>query len=329
MSKSFDIIVVGSGPGGYVAAIRAAQLGSRVAIIEREALGGICLNWGCIPTKALLKSAKIYTDINAAHTYGIALDKKKPKADFPAIIGRSRQVATNMSKGIQFLMKKNNITTIQGNASLLSAKEVEVSDKKNAKKTYSASNIILAVGASAKSLPVLPIDKKYIIGYREAMSLKTLPKHLLVVGSGAIGMEFAYFYHALGTKVTVIESMDTILPREDKDVSVSAQKYFSRAGITFHTQVLLEKASVDTRKGQVKLTLQDAQKKSFHLTADKATFCGGHRSQYKRLGTGSFGRVLDARCGAGRPLLSNDLRRNLCHRRYDCPTTCPGARSLS
>ena len=263
MSKSFDIIVVGSGPGGYVAAIRAAQLGSRVAIIEREALGGICLNWGCIPTKALLKSAKIYTDINAAHTYGIALDKKKPKADFPAVIGRSRQVATNMSKGIQFLMKKNNITTIEGNASLLSAKEVEVSDKKNAKKTYSAAHIILAVGASAKSLPVLPIDKKYIIGYREAMSLKTLPKHLLVVGSGAIGMEFAYFYHALGTKVTVVESMDTILPREDKDVSVAAQKYFRRAGITFHTQVLLKKASVDTRKGQVKLDCKMRRKSPF------------------------------------------------------------------
>ena len=210
--------VLGSGPGGYVAAIRASQLGMKVAIIERENLGGICLNWGCIPTKALLKSAQVFNYINHAEDYGITISKAS--ADFGAMIKRSRGVADGMSKGVTFLMKKNKITVIDGEGRLARGKKIVVTDSKGSKKEYTANNIILATGARAKALPGIDIDGKKIIGYREAMSLKKQPKKMIVIGAGAIGVEFAYFYNSLGTEVTVVEYMENgLLPREDKDVS--------------------------------------------------------------------------------------------------------------
>lgn len=243
--KSYDIIVVGAGPGGYVAAIRAAQLGLKTAIIEREALGGICLNWGCIPTKALLKSAEVFQHMQQASHYGIKV--KGLQADFSAMIARSRKIAQDMSHGIAFLMKKNKIEVIYGSAKLRPDKTLEV-DAKGKSSLYKAPHIVLATGARSRALPQLPIDGKTVIGYREAMSLNTQPKRLLVLGSGAIGMEFAYFYHALGTEVEVVELIDRILPQEDAEVSAYMQKHFQKQGLRIHTQCEL-KALKKTPKG--------------------------------------------------------------------------------
>lgn len=227
---NFDVIVIGSGPGGYVAAIRASQLGMNVAVVEKENLGGICLNWGCIPTKALLKSAQVFNYINHAEDYGITV--AKPKANFDAMIKRSRGVADGMSKGIQFLMKKNKITVLNGEGKLARGKKVIVTDSAGSKKEYSATNIILATGARSKELPNIKIDNKQVIGYRKAMSLETQPKSMVVIGAGAIGVEFAYFYNSIGTKVTVVEYLDQgLLPREDKDVSKELTKIFKKQGI--------------------------------------------------------------------------------------------------
>ena len=213
----YDVIVLGSGPGGYVTAIRASQLGLKTAVIEREALGGICLNWGCIPTKALLKSANVFEYIEHAKDYGISV--ASPKADFKGMVARSRGVADGMSKGVQFLMKKNKIDVIMGNGKLLPGKQVEVTAADGAVQTVSASHIIIATGARSRQLPSIPQDGKNIIGYREAMTLEKQPKRLVVVGSGAIGVEFAYFYNAIGTEVTVVEYQNRIVPVEDADVS--------------------------------------------------------------------------------------------------------------
>ena len=198
----YDVIVLGSGPGGYVTAIRASQLGLKTAVVEREALGGICLNWGCIRTKALLKSANVLEYIEHAEDYGISV--AKPKADFGGMVKRSRGVADGMSKGVQFLMKKNKIDVIMGNGKLLPGKQLEVTDEAGKKQTLSADHIIIATGARSRQLPSIPQDGKNIIGYREAMTLKDQPKRMVVVGSGAIGVEFAYFYNAIGTEVTVV-----------------------------------------------------------------------------------------------------------------------------
>src|SRR6185369_5443837 len=225
---SYDLIVIGSGPGGYVAAIRASQLGLKCAIIERAELGGICLNWGCIPTKALLKSAQVFDYINHAKDYGIEI--KESKHDFKGIIARSRGVADGMSKGVQFLMKKNKIDVIQGTGKLLAAGKVEVTDASNSKKTYEAKHIILATGARSRELPNIKIDGKKVIGYREAMNLPEQPKSMIVMGSGAIGCEFAYFYHTLGTKVTIVEFMPNILPVEDEDSSKEVTRSFKKSG---------------------------------------------------------------------------------------------------
>ena len=226
----FDIIIIGSGPGGYVAAIRASQLGKKVAIVEREQLGGICLNWGCIPTKALLKSAQVFEYLNHAEDYGIKVENGR--ADFNAIISRSRGVAEGMSKGVQFLMKKNKIEVIMGNAKLLKDKSVEVTDANGNKEVHTADHIILATGARAKQLPNLVIDGNKIIDYRKAMSLPNQPKKLVVVGAGAIGVEFAYFYNALGTEVTIIEFMEQgLVPREDEEISKELSRSFNKAGI--------------------------------------------------------------------------------------------------
>lgn len=242
---SYDLIVIGSGPGGYVAAIRASQLGLKTAVVERENLGGICLNWGCIPTKALLKSAQVFEYLNHAADYGIEV--KDSKADFSKIVSRSRGVADGMSKGIAFLMKKNKIDVISGTGKLLKGNAVEITDASGKKTTQSAKHIILATGGRSRELPNIKQDGKNVIGYREAMSLPKQPKTLLVIGSGAIGMEFAYFYNTLGTEVTIVEFSDRILPREDAEVSKEVEKIMKKKGIKFLTSSSVEK--VETKAG--------------------------------------------------------------------------------
>lgn len=250
----FDIIIVGSGPGGYVAAIRASQLGKKVGIVERENLGGICLNWGCIPTKALLKSAQVFEYLNHAEDYGIKVEKGR--ADFNAIISRSRGVADGMSKGVQFLMKKNKIVVIPGNGKLLSDKSVEVTDSIGKKEIHTADHIILATGARAKQLPSLIIDGIKIIDYRKAMSLSQQPAKMVVVGAGAIGVEFAYFYNAIGTEVTVIEFMEQgLVPREDEDISKELSRSFNKSGIRVLANT--EVTKVDTSGNGCKVYTRD------------------------------------------------------------------------
>lgn len=236
----YDIIVIGSGPGGYVAAIRAAQLGKQVAIVERESLGGICLNWGCIPTKALLKSAQVFDYIKHATDYGINVKEASP--DFGAIVKRSRNVAEGMSKGIQFLMKKNKIQVIMGTAKLLKGKKVEVTNSEGKKDTLEGDHIIIATGARAKELPNLKIDGQSIIDYRKAMVLDKIPKSIVVVGAGAIGVEFAYFYHSMGSNVTVVEFMEQgLVPKEDPDISKELSKIFKKSGIQIFGNTSVEK----------------------------------------------------------------------------------------
>jgi len=238
----YDIIVIGSGPGGYVAAIRAAQLGFKVGVVEKAELGGICLNWGCIPTKALLKSAQVFQYVQHAAEYGIITGN--PGADFPAMVKRSREVADSMSKGIQFLFKKNNIDPIKGTGKVRPGKKVEVTDESGGVTTYTASHIILATGARSREIPILKQDGKKIIGYREALTLSELPKSMVVVGSGAIGSEFAYFYNALGTKVTLIEMLPNIVPIEDEEVSKNLERSFKKAGMKVMTGVSVESADI-------------------------------------------------------------------------------------
>ena len=255
---SYDVIVIGSGPGGYVAAIRASQLGLKTAIVERENLGGICLNWGCIPTKALLKSAQVFEYLNHAKDYGISADNIK--ADFGAVVKRSRDVADGMSKGIQFLMKKNKIDVIMGTAKVKPGKKVEVTAADKTVATHDAKHIIVAVGARSRELPNLPQDGKKIIGYRQAMNLPKQPKSLLVVGSGAIGIEFAYFYATMGTKVTVVEFLPNIVPVEDEDVSKQLEKSLKKVGIDIMVNATVE--SVDTKGdiSKVKIKTADGEK---------------------------------------------------------------------
>lgn len=250
---NFDLIVVGSGPGGYVAAIRASQLGMKVGIVERESLGGICLNWGCIPTKALLKSANVFEYIQHAQEYGITVSNAK--ADFGGMVKRSREVANGMSKGVQFLMRKNKITVIEGTGQLLRGKKVEVTDAEGKKTEYSAEHIIIATGGRAKELPNLPIDGKKIIEYRKAMSLEKQPKSMVVVGAGAIGVEFAYFYNATGTEVTIVEFLEQgLVPREDPDISKELEKIYKKKGIRVLGNASVE--SVDTSGKGCKVTVK-------------------------------------------------------------------------
>jgi dihydrolipoamide dehydrogenase len=251
---AYDVIVLGSGPGGYPAAIRASQLGKKVAIVERESLGGICLNWGCIPTKALLKSANVFEYAKHAADYGINITD--PTQDFPAVIKRSRAVADKMSKGIQFLMKKNKIDVILGSGKLIAANKLEVTAADNSKQVLEAKNIIISVGARAKQLPTMPIDGKKILGYREAMSITEQPKSMIICGSGAIGSEFAYFYNSMGTKVTIVEFMPRIVPVEDEDISKELEKQFKKQGITVMTNS--EVLKVDTSGNGVKATVKTA-----------------------------------------------------------------------
>lgn len=249
----YDLIVIGSGPGGYVAAIRAAQLGMNVAVVERAELGGICLNWGCIPTKSLLKSAQVLDYARHAEAYGIQVTQAQP--DFNAVIARSRGVADKMSKGIQYLFKKNNITVLEGDGKLTADKKVEVTDHTGVSQLYEAQHILLATGARSRQLPAIPQDGKRIIGYRQALTLDHLPASLLVVGSGAIGSELAWFYNAMGTKVTLVEFMPNVLPVEDEEVSKQIARSFKKAGIEVMVKSTVE--SVDTSAELLKIHIRN------------------------------------------------------------------------
>ncbi len=240
---NYDVIVIGSGPGGYVAAVKAAQMGMKTAVVERENLGGICLNWGCIPTKALLKSAQVYNYINHAANYGVAA--QPAEADLTAMVQRSRGVAETMSKGVQFLLKKNGVEVIMGRARVMPDHKVEVADAEGNKTVYEAQHIIIATGARSRNLPNLPQDGKHIIGYREAMTLPQKPQRMVVVGSGAIGSEFAFFYQSIGVEVTLVEFMPTILPNEDEDVSANVARSFKKMGMKVMMSASVEKVDVE------------------------------------------------------------------------------------
>lgn len=251
MSK-YDVIVLGSGPGGYVTAIRASQLGLKTAIVEKESLGGVCLNWGCIPTKALIKSADVFNYLNHAADYGLKADNVDK--DFNAVVKRSRDVADGMSTGVQFLLKKNKIDVIMGYGTVKKGKKIEVKAEDGSTSTVEGDHIIIATGAKSRVLPNLPQDGKKVIGYREAMTLKEQPKKLVVVGSGAIGVEFAYFYNAMGTDVTIVEYVDRIVPVEDIDVSKQMERSFKKSGIKVMTSS--EVTSVDTSGDGVKVNVK-------------------------------------------------------------------------
>jgi dihydrolipoamide dehydrogenase len=250
---AYDVVVIGSGPGGYVAAIRAAQLGFKTAVIERESLGGICLNWGCIPTKALLKSAQVYDYIKHAKDFGI---EASGQHNFEAVIKRSRGVADKMSKGVAFLMRKNKIDVINGFGKLAGKGKIEVTAADNSKQTVEAKYIILATGGRSRQLPSMPIDGKKIIGYREAMVLPQQPKSMIIVGSGAIGVEFGYFYNSMGTKVTIVEFMPAVVPVEDEEISKELEKNLKKQGITVMTSS--EVTKVDTSGNGVKANVKTA-----------------------------------------------------------------------
>ncbi len=252
MATNYDLLVLGSGPGGYVAAIRASQLGMKVGVIEKENLGGVCLNWGCIPTKALLKSAQVFEYVQHAKDYGISVSGAK--ADLNGMVKRSRDVADGMSKGVQFLFKKNKIDHIQGFGKLLKGTKIEVTDEKGKKAEYAAKNIIIATGARSRELPNLPIDGKKIIGYREAMVLEKLPKSMVIVGSGAIGVEFAYIYAMIGVEVTIVEFLPRLVPVEDADISKELERSFRKYGIK--TMTSSEVTKVDTKGKGCKVSVK-------------------------------------------------------------------------
>jgi dihydrolipoamide dehydrogenase len=281
---NYDVIVIGSGPGGYVAAIRASQLGLKTAIVEKESLGGVCLNWGCIPTKALLKSAQVFEYIKHAKDYGINVSESTH--DFDAVIKRSRGVADGMSKGIAFLMKKNKIDVIMGTGKLAGVGKVEVTDASGAKKNYDAKHIILATGARSRELPNVKIDGKKVIGYREAMTLPTQPKSMIVMGSGAIGCEFAYFYNAMGTKITIVEYLPNILPIEDEDVSKEVAKSFKKSGIEIMTDSSVESVDASGKVCKVKVKTKTG---IVELEADIVLSAVGVQTNLENLGLESAG----------------------------------------
>jgi dihydrolipoamide dehydrogenase len=285
---SYDVIVIGSGPGGYVTAIRASQLGLKTAVVERSELGGICLNWGCIPTKALLKSANVFEYIQHAEDYGIKVDGAE--ANFDNIIKRSRNVADGMSKGIQFLMKKNKIDVLTGTGKIKPGKKVDVTDADGKVTEYSADNIIIATGARSRSLPNLPQDGEKVIGYRKAMTLKKQPKSMVIVGSGAIGVEFAYFYNTLGTDVTVVEFLPNIVPNEDIDVSKTLEKSFKKQGIKVMTNSSVE--SVDTSGDLSKVKIKTSKGEEI-IEAEVVLSAVGIQANIENLGLEDVGIIVD------------------------------------
>ncbi|MFY0481951.1 dihydrolipoyl dehydrogenase [Flavobacterium sp. PLA-1-15] len=284
----YDIIVLGSGPGGYVTAIRASQLGFKTAIIEKENLGGICLNWGCIPTKALLKSAQVFDYLKHASDYGLTVSEFDK--DFSAVIQRSRGVADGMSKGIQFLMKKNKIDVLEGAGKVKAGKKVDVTDKDGKTTEYSADHIIIATGARSRELPNLPQDGKKVIGYRQAMTLPEQPKSMIVVGSGAIGVEFAHFYNSMGTDVTIVEFMPNIVPVEDEDISKQMERSMKKAGVKIMTSASVEK--VDTSGNGVKATVKTAKGEEI-LEADILLSAVGIKSNIENIGLEEVGIATD------------------------------------
>ncbi|MDG1328077.1 MAG: dihydrolipoyl dehydrogenase [Flavobacteriaceae bacterium] len=282
MSK-YDIIVLGSGPGGYVTAIRASQLGFKTAVIEKENLGGVCLNWGCIPTKALLKSAQVFDYLNHAEDYGLSL--QNPDKNFTKVVERSRSIADGMSKGVQFLMKKNKIDVIDGYGTLKPGKKVDVDGT-----VYSADHIIIATGAKSRQLANLPQDGEKVIGYREAMTLKKQPKSMIVVGSGAIGVEFAHFYNAMGTDVTIVEFLPNLVPLEDEEVSKQFGRSFKKAGIKVMTNASVE--SVDTTGKKIKATVKNKKGEEV-IEADIVLSAVGIKSNIENIGLEEVGIVVD------------------------------------
>ena len=282
MSK-YDIIVLGSGPGGYVTAIRASQLGFKTAVIEKESLGGVCLNWGCIPTKALLKSAQVFDYLKHAEDYGLSLEN--PDKDFTKVVERSRGIANGMSKGVQFLMKKNKIDVINGFGKLKPGKKVEVDGKE-----YTADHIIIATGSRSRQLPNIPQDGKKVIGYREAMTLKKQPKSMIVVGSGAIGAEFAHFYNAMGTKVTIVEYLPNLVPLEDEEVSKQFERSFKKAGIKVMTNSSVE--SVDTSGKSITASVKTKKGEEI-LEAEIVLSAVGIKSNLENIGLEEVGIVVD------------------------------------
>ena len=284
----YDIIIIGSGPGGYVTAIRASQLGFKTAIVEKESLGGVCLNWGCIPTKALLKSAQVYEYLKHVDEYGLkaeAIDK-----DFDAVIKRSRNVADGMSKGVQFLMKKNKIDIIEGFGKVKAGKKVEVTDSDNKVTEYDADNIIIATGARSRELPNIPQDGEKVIGYRQAMTLPKQPKSMIVVGSGAIGVEFSNFYNSMGTEVTIVEYMPNLVPVEDKDISKQFERTFKKSGIKVMTNSSVE--SIDTSGDGVKATVK-TKKGEEVLEADILLSAVGIKTNIENIGLEDVGIITD------------------------------------
>jgi len=284
----YDIIIVGSGPGGYVTAIRASQLGFKTAVVEKESLGGVCLNWGCIPTKALLKSAQVYEYLKHVDQYGLkaeSIDK-----DFEAVVKRSRGVAEGMSKGVQFLMKKNKIDVIEGFGKVKAGKKIDVTSKDGKVTEYSASHIIIATGARSRELPNLPQDGEKVIGYRQAMTLPSQPKSMIVVGSGAIGVEFASFYNSMGTEVTIVEFQPTIVPVEDKDISKQFERSLKKAGIKIMTNSSVE--SVDTSGAGVKATVK-TKKGEQSLEADILLSAVGIKTNIENIGLEDVGIITD------------------------------------
>ncbi|MGE5431277.1 MAG: dihydrolipoyl dehydrogenase [Syntrophomonadaceae bacterium] len=292
MAKKYDVAVLGGGPGGYVAAIRASQLGLKTVVIDKDNLGGICLNWGCIPTKALLKNADVLDKIKHAADFGIKIDGYS--FDFSKVIKRSRDIADRISKNVEFLMKKNKIDRLRGFGRLTGSSSLEVSIE-NGKSTehIEADKIIIATGARPRGLPMIPVDKKFIITSTEAMSLKTQPKEMIIIGAGAIGIEFAYFYNVLGTKVTVVEVIDNILPVEDTEVSQALQKELKKQGITFYTSTMVEKAEVKNNKVEVQIKSKSDEIKV--LSADVALSAVGVTGNVEGFGLEEMGIELYAR----------------------------------
>ncbi len=284
MEKEYDIAIIGSGPGGYVAAIRASQLKLQTVLIERENLGGICLNWGCIPTKALLKSAEVYGSMKHASDFGLNAEKISP--DFTKVIGRSRKVAEMNSKGVEFLMKKNKIDVVKGNARIGGSSLIEVTANNHKTDKISAKNIIVATGGRPKSIPGIEFDGDTLIEYRKAMSLETLPKSMVIIGAGAIGVEFAYFYNEMGTEITLIEMLDQLLPIEDKEISDILAKSFKKNKISAHTSAKVESVR---KKGKGAEVTFSKKGNSETVTADKALIAIGIQGNCENLGLEELG----------------------------------------